>query len=480
MCTDAKSGDDFISRPTEVYLASNRMVNLFQGVEGVLLLDSSYACLRGEAVREMLEACGGVRILRTIAVPCDLPEKTRREYRRAAGCESCTYENSIFDQDITGLDGLLALLPTLPEAERRDRSRQLWEALAELADRRANALSVQYSWTYHYQRTTSFDAHFIRKLNAHAWISDRDGVLRLPSEMLFEDLDWPTHPLLESRIQFKPPAIAALAREVGIDTDVLDELKRLGVTDLAQLRTRLKVDPDDESDDDRTGENHSEASDHDEEDGYDVGDGEDEDAPPDGDGRGGDNGEDHDESGSTGGGGGSSGSGSGKSKGKGTGGNGNRGGEREFISYVAAHVGEGEADPDGLTQEARMRLEDHAIARILEFEPRLERLPPGNKGFDLIETDAIGEPQRWIEVKAMTGSLAGRPVGLSQPQMEHARRYGDQYWLYVVEHAEDDARARIVKIRNPFGRTGTFTFDRGWTAVAIIQNCANDTPNIIT
>lgn len=473
-CLDAKSGAKVVVTPGQAYLAATRLQNLFQGVEQVYLVNNANESLRGEPVREMLETCGAVRILRTFPIHCDLSAEARTEIRRAAGWQSCTYESAIPDQDIAGLNGLLALLSTLPEEARRDRARQLWDALAELADRRSSALSVPYNWTYHHARSTTVDAHFIRKLNAHAWVPDRDGTLRLPSEVLFEELGWMAHPLLESRIRFQPPAIAALAREVGIDTDVLDELKRLGVTDLAQLRERLKADLVSEKDDeeDQNGESdvndENGAGDRDDQDENEPG--QDDDEGQGGGGGGGDRG------GSGDGGRGGGDSGSGKSKG----GGGSGGGEREFISYVASHSGESETDPDGLTHEERMELEDLAIARILEFEPQLERMPPGNKGFDLIDPDAVGEPQRWIEVKAMKGDLAGRPVGLSQPQMEHARRYGDQYWLYVVEHAADDARARIVKIRNPFGKTGTFTFDRGWTAVAIIQNCAKVSPNVTT
>lgn len=465
MATNAATDEEYMSTPDTVYLASARMVDLFRGVEEVSLLDNRYDCLRGEKVREMLEACGATRILRTIKATCDVSVDDRRAARRAAGWESSTGENPIEDLDVAGLDGLLQLLPSLPDAAQRDRARQLWEALAELVDRRGPAvLTVDYSWNYHQKRSTTLDAGFIRKLNATPWIPDR-GELRRPSEVLFDALGWPAHPLLGSKIQFKPPAIAALAREVGIDPDVLDELKRLGLTDLDQLRTRLNLDAADETgsmsggpsepaDDptanDERSEDDKSNSDADDSDG----------------GRG-----DH----AGGGTGGSHERGSGSTGGTRSSRNGS-GTQREFISYVGVRHGEDGADPDGLTQSQRMRLEEQAITRILQHEPLLERTAAGNEGYDLVETDTVGEPLRWIEVKAMTGSLADRPVGLSQPQLEHARRGGDQYWLYVVEHAADDQRARILKIRNPFGAAGTFTFDRGWEAIAIVHDCAADLP----
>jgi hypothetical protein len=71
-------------------------------------------------------------------------------------------------------------------------------------------------------------------------------------------------------------------------------------------------------------------------------------------------------------------------------------------------------------------------------------------------------------VKAMTGSLHNRPVGLSRPQFLHAEEHGEAYWLYVVEHAGTD-RARVVRIQNPAGKARTFTFDHGWLNIAAVD-----------
>jgi uncharacterized protein DUF3883 len=87
------------------------------------------------------------------------------------------------------------------------------------------------------------------------------------------------------------------------------------------------------------------------------------------------------------------------------------------------------------------------------------------------EEGTSGDPERWVEVKSMTGTLMDRPVGLSPAQFEFARRAQDQYWLYVVEEAGRTGHSRIVKIQNPAGRAGSFTFDHGWTAVAEIDDC---------
>ena len=69
----------------------------------------------------------------------------------------------------------------------------------------------------------------------------------------------------------------------------------------------------------------------------------------------------------------------------------------------------------------------------------------------------------------MTSSLDDRPVGLSRPQFEFARKHGANYWLYVVERAGDET-ARIVRIQDPAGKARTFAFDRGWRNIAEVDS----------
>ena len=116
--------------------------------------------------------------------------------------------------------------------------------------------------------------------------------------------------------------------------------------------------------------------------------------------------------------------------------------------------------------EALLKIEDHAITLIISLEPGLQRTPESNPGFDLFEANGGGQPVRWVEVKSMTGSLENRPVGLSRTQFDHAHAKGDAYWLYVVEHATDAEKARVLRIQNPVGHARTFTFDKGWSQVA--------------
>jgi len=475
---DAATKKTFICNPPAVYLGAARLTNLFDGVEGVYLVDGSRECLRGEPVREMLEASGSTRILRTVICQCDLSETEKEAVRRAAGWERASTDHPIQDVDIDGLDALLSFLPSLDPEQRAPRARLLWDALSEFVERRgANILSVTYNWTYMAPRSASVDARFLRRLNAAAWIPDTAGALRRPSEVLFEDLGWPDHPILQSRIAFKPPAIAALAREAGFDAGLLDELRRLGLMSVEQLRERLGPEAD-ASSADGGGTDNDDGSDEERSDGRANGDEDDRShgvASNDGgnswSGSGGTGGQ------ASGGGGQGQESGNGSSSGQGSGvgvsqggrqgGPGEGSGRGEFISYVGTHPEGEEDDPNSPAHKERMELENAAIAFILELEPMLERMPVGNKGYDLIEKKGPTELPRLIEVKAMRGTLKDRPATLSSAQIDEARSSGERFWLYVVERAGTSS-PRLLKIQNPYGRAGTFTFDHGWEAIAAV------------
>ncbi|HHM12707.1 MAG TPA: hypothetical protein ENJ16_04075, partial [Planctomycetaceae bacterium] len=124
MAMDAMSGSKCSARPGDVYLATERLTALLAGVDGVLFVDTSYACLRGEEIRGLLEACGATRYLCPIPTRCDLAEEQLIEVRRKAGLERATWgDRTIKDRSLRGLDALLRLLPQLQPEERRRRAR---------------------------------------------------------------------------------------------------------------------------------------------------------------------------------------------------------------------------------------------------------------------------------------------------------------------------------------------------------------------
>ena len=479
MSVDAGNKSKYVSKPGELYFATARLKDLFDGVNNVLLVDDEYECLRGEEIRDLLEACGTSRSLQAVSAQPDFTWVQLRQLRIGAGCEDNSGGDRFNDYTLRGIDELLDILCVVDCHITSHKASLLWEALGDLQDRRgASVFTGTYLWNYYHPRSASFDASFVQELNTRAWIPDSQGELHKPCDLVFETLGWKANPLLLSKIRFKPPVIEMLAKEAGIEPGVLDLLRQLGVTSEADLRSRLGV----EVEATLTGESVVPLDD-DNETGQVSGGGKKQSTTPpetqnnsvnvrneaygsEGNHRNSDHGQSE------------------SSKSAAVGGRpdanihrgtpsgarsqpANGGEDRVFISYIATHLADDEeSDPDGLDQQARMALENKAIELILRLDPRLQRTATNNLGFDLFEPDGSGQPVRWVEVKAMTGELADRPVCLSRPQFDCAWVHGESYWLYIVEHAADDRRAVLLRIQDPAGTAKNFAFDRGWRLIA--------------
>jgi hypothetical protein len=347
------------------------------------------------------------------------------------------------------------------------RAKLLWDELAHLEERRGKGVfSATHTWTYYGSHSTSCESAFVRLLNQRAWIPDQSGQLQRPELVLFETLGWNANPFLLSKIHFKPPAIERLAEEAGIESGVLELLKNLGLTNVAGLKARLGVaGAQDESsvaietpvDAVRAMLGDAAAPSPPVQDA----------AGPEPAGRGRTSPNNTSSTGPVT-------VPSDKQSRETINSSGNRGqtapgppgsAGAQFISYVAVGPDDEDPDPDGLDHASRMSLEEKAINLILSREPAWERTPTHNPGYDLIERSSDGTASRWCEVKAMTGDLAQRPVGLTATQFDHARARGSAFWLYVVEHAGGQD-PRIVRIQNPAGNARTFTFDHGWLSIA--------------
>lgn len=480
MVVDTGDGKPYVAKPCEVYIATDRLQQLFAGVPDILIVDNEYDCLRGEDIRDLLVSCGASRYLIPEAMPSGLGHSEKVQIRREAGLERASWESQPEDFTLRGLTQLLEFLSTLKHQEAAARVKVLWEALADLEARGTAAFYGSYKWGYsHETKTARFDATFIRTLNQVAWVPNANGELVPPGFVVFDTLGWKPNPFLLTKIAFKPPIIDQLAKEAGIDPAILDLLRRDPAI-VAELASRLSASPtpepapstgpEPEAEEPSGGDVYDDAKDLYGDDMPDI--------PP---GTPGPDGDDGVGRGAGRGGQGRSGTGTSRGGGQGNGATGGKGsgngvgqgkrtpghaGGRPFISYVGAHPDDDGADPDGLDQAERMQIEGHAIDLIIGLEPTLRRTPDGNPGFDLYEADSSGRQTRWVEVKSMTGTLEDRPVGLSHTQFDCARAKGDAYWLYVVEHATNPAQARVLRIQNPVGQSRTFTFDRGWCEIA--------------
>ena len=518
MVVDTGDGKDYVAKPTGIYIATDRLKQLFAGVPDVLIVDDSYACLRGEEVRELLEACGALRYPRPEKAPAENHWSDRlRELRVHSGHpETSGYSDTVEDWTLQGFQALIDYLPKLTPEQRAARARLIWESIGELEERRGRGIfDGSYTWTHNGRYATTFPAAFLRSLNTAAWVPNVNGELVPPHLIVFDSLGWKSNPFLLTRITFKPPIIDQLAKEAGIDPAALDLLRKLGITSVADLTSRLGIadqpstEEETPSTDSSTIETPSdESTDKADPPGDDVYDaaqdlyGDDMPDIPDGtpDPEGGDiskRGTGRDSKGGTGAGappaggqgnggalGGAGGQAGGGDKGGATtsGEQGKRtpgsAGGRPFISYLGTHPSEEEADPDGLDQATRMMIEDQAITLIIKQEPDLRRTPDGNPGFDLFENNSMGQQVRWVEVKAMTGSLDSRSVGLSRRQFDEAREKGSAYWLYIIEYATNPDQARVLRIQNPVAHAKTFTFDKGWSLIASAVPLSVAPPNV--
>lgn len=450
---DAGDGSTCLAKPGNVYIATERLKALFEGTPGVLLVDDSLDVLRGDRIRDLLEKCGAQRYLRRISSKLELTEEQLSEFRKEVGCgKRRSYRETATDSAIDGLKALCARLGELPPEDAVPRARLLWESLDRLHRQHGDSAfrgEFHCGHTTHKQRVP-YAAGFVKLLNSTAWVPDSNGELHRPEFVVFDSLGWPANDFLCSKVSFKPADVERLAEKAGFEPALLDHMKRMGITDLAQLIERL-------GDHEAAGISGDQPQPAIGDDGCDPA----RDTPaapgPIGAGRSA-----------------ASGSGKGTTRGIRALGGGKRApgsvGRGPFISYVAAHPTEAESDHDGLDHASRMDLEKQAIQFILEREPHLQPAPVGNPGYDLYETDDRNGVVRWVEVKAMTGTLQDRPVGLTHPQFEHALEHGGAFWLYVVERVSDAEHTVLHRIQDPAGKARTFTFDRGWTAAAAVND----------
>lgn len=472
---DTGNGAHHFVRPSDAYQATQRLKGLFAGVPGVLIVDDSKNYLRGEPVRALLETAGCPLYLIPSPTEPTLSWEEKAGLRRAAGSGEVTYEIAVHDNALRGLIPLLKRIESLDGDEASDRTDLLWEALCDVQDRRGEgAFQGEYRWMRYGERTAVFDASFVKLLNETDWVPDESGVLQRPRNVIFESTGWKTNPALQTKICFKPPVIDELAREAGIEPGVLTLLAKYGLTSVEELTEQLRRGGliDDSGDEGATPnakdalivllDKPPEPTRHQSR-GSVSGTGAQSTMPA-------DRPHGHSQILSAGAAQGRHAKSENMPSTHGTGRRTYSGSRQKFISYVALSPDEETADPDELTHQERIGLEDKAIELILEGEPGLKRTPTNNPGFDLMELRSDGEPVKWIEVKAMKGSLEDRPVGLSRTQFECARIHGKAFWLYVVENAGTPEQARVLRIQDPVGNAGTYTFDHGWTAIARVDN----------
>lgn len=139
---------------------------------------------------------------------------------------------------------------------------------------------------------------------------------------------------------------------------------------------------------------------------------------------------------------------------------------------LRTYVASAREQPANNSPEVSTRIQavDRAgIARVLQFERDAGRfpreMPHENPGYDIESCDMTGTIVRYIEVKSVSANWDSLGVALSSVQFSQAHVFTDQYWLYVVEHAEHPD-AHIYAIQDPARRVDQFFYDDGWRNVS--------------
>ena len=133
---------------------------------------------------------------------------------------------------------------------------------------------------------------------------------------------------------------------------------------------------------------------------------------------------------------------------------------------------EDEDESNSEAQRRRVAIEkasvDHFLATTSSMWREVMVVPnPNNPGFDIqaIAHDGVAE---FIEVKGQSGAWTETGVAVSPTQLRKAEEQRERFWLCVVEYATDESRRQLYLIKDPFGLTGQFRFDRGWKGAATV------------
>ena len=400
---DAGSGEPTFAKPAETYTPTDTLQDLFDGLTGVFFVDKSVAALQSEDAERLLSACGVRDHIRVLTSEKGVNPNDAQwvEVRKNAGWPNSNRDNKVRDRELDRLSDLLTRLSSADAQRRKEVARLLWNEIRRIVGRDRDLFYGSYTWFHYQERSQPLDAQFVKQLNTTAWVSTGDGTLLKPRDVTIESLGWPRDSFVEERIRFQEPAdqqtVEQLAEKAGVSVEAVklaEEIEASGVA-LDDVRRFVAERENNMTQQTSTG-------------GV---------AAP------------------------STGSHSGHSRSL-----------REEARPRVSVWHNPQLEPDSEAHARRMALEAKAIEHIRKIEPTWEQTEPGNAGFDLYQTNADGETVKWCEVKSLSGAWGDRPVTMSHTQFELAQDKGDAYWLYVVEHAGDPERIRLLRIQDPAGQ----------------------------
>jgi hypothetical protein len=118
--------------------------------------------------------------------------------------------------------------------------------------------------------------------------------------------------------------------------------------------------------------------------------------------------------------------------------------------------------------DTRTAVAEHGVERVMQYEREQGRVPKDmdkiqvhHPGYDIESKNSDGTI-RYIEVKSLSGVWDSQnPAEVTKFEFETAKKFGEAYWLYVVELVELEDFC-IHTIQNPATRVEYYLFDHGW------------------
>jgi hypothetical protein len=135
--------------------------------------------------------------------------------------------------------------------------------------------------------------------------------------------------------------------------------------------------------------------------------------------------------------------------------------QKQFKNYVYAYQSSRE---DIAAETHAQKVDRRGMDYAMSYERHYNRTPEDcsadtGAGYDIFST-AEDSTVRYIELKTVSGPWGDRGVTLSRNQLAAARKYGERYWLYIIENLDD--RPVLHAIQHPEGQTTYYVFNDGW------------------
>ena len=226
---DTKDRSDVkLRQASDVYLATDELIALLDGVKGFRIVDRRRECLIGTEVEELMKNCGAAEGLRPVRVDdpdrftsTELSQMRRRAYPDLQAHDP--WYHTLVDWRLHGLERILDSVRNASAVVAIEKSEIVWNLLIDLEP---DYLRGRYEWQYHKGRRCPFDSEFVLTLRSTRWVPDASGELHRPCDVVFEDLGWRHNDDLVRELRFRSPRLEELANEAGLPVDVLEAVKK--------------------------------------------------------------------------------------------------------------------------------------------------------------------------------------------------------------------------------------------------------------